>query len=1465
MVPSLAASSSLVFAEEINLNYIFDFVDEHIESVKNHIYYLSSLESRVTGYPGFYKATHYIRQKFIEYNLTEVNHHNWTVVIPIDYGANITVLSPERYTIKAYTLWPNSIQTSPILPPGLTGRLIYVGHGEYEEMNGKPINGSIVLMDFNSGDNWLKAAMLGAKAVIFIEPEKTVTNEGNRKVTLTVPLYFPRLYISQTDAQTLLSLLKDNVVIVNILSNMRLEDKEVSNIYGFIEGTDPILRNETIVISSYYDSFSYIPSLAPGAQEACGISVLLEIARFFSLHPPRRTLMFVAFAGHSQSLLGAKEFMEILKFNSSLYNSVGQKIIINLHLDLNSESPYISLWRLSQQYVGVFLPYSITNKLDAFGDFIFRQKVLPTLQRYEEKPYSFQRNWAEADWHRLLLEWVDEESDVFLMGGSAGYTIFSSNTKRQYHKTPLDTFEKININNLKNPMRFTLATIAFLDAEPDLSLYGDFLKSERIIGTASARYGLSMVRGQVVEYNYTTGWYTPVPNAILHVIRTFPGDPLGSQLLYPVNFFVRADENGYFRIIGETPFSLREANAPGGGTSLPGPYVHAYIVNSSGAILYANDMGKYGAQRYPPLALMDKEEVFLQVVIFRCSSIVLYNCIEPDKVKPAVGLRFVVNDIRSHSEPESYGATLNPYFYNGHVAMIFVPPKTPIEIIMYFSYQEQPLATLINASLSSPTGVGYVLSEGERISLTPYNYAKDFYWLTCYYVDKAASNYISDNFSWRLDVANKYLLEAKNAFIENKYSVFWDYSVKTWLEVWRLYKDVKSALRDTGRAFVLFCFILLPSIILMERLIQFSTGNKRLLFVLTIIAIIFILSYYIHPGLRIVPNPLMTAIGVAILSLTIPLTYIIIGKLFSLLRGYRLETVGRHFAEMKQGQAMWLALNIGCGHAKKRPIRMILNLTLMAIITASLVSLVSFSSEVSVKPTMTFTGKTSYPGILIISEIGSDPIQPQIVEALRIAYGSEAVIAPRAYGWSGSVGTSLAAWKIFWNIEYEDKHDNRSVLTVLGLTPEESMVSGLDKALIDGIWFTEMSDYACIISDQTAQRLGIFNLTQPVHITWEGMNYTVIGIFDSNLVNAILDLDQNRLVPPDIWSSPYQGVSVVRVDSANTMFIPYENALSLGFQVYSVGIAFHEKSYQEIEEKAIEILKRFRRLTYVGKDDYIALYSERSFTSFIGFQYQVVPILIGGLSMMNMLFASVQERSKEIFTLSAVGLSPIQVAFLFLAEALMYAFVGALIGYIIGVAASYFNMVVGLHQGFYINYGSTASFLAIFIIIIFVLVSVIYPMIKASKIVTPSMERKWAPSSKPKGDEWEIALPFTASTIQNALGVVNYLEEYFKSQMHPEAEDFRVVEMGKRMESNRALLKAIVRLRPYEQGVIQEAVIEGKRPAGLNRFVFNIYVRRKQGPRSIWESSNLVFFECIRRQFLYWQSLKEEERTKYMH
>ena len=66
--------------------------------------------------------------------------------------------------------------------------------------------GSVALIDFNSSTKWINAAMLGAKAVLFIEPETTIRGEAENKF-LTVPANIPRFWIAKEDADELLAML----------------------------------------------------------------------------------------------------------------------------------------------------------------------------------------------------------------------------------------------------------------------------------------------------------------------------------------------------------------------------------------------------------------------------------------------------------------------------------------------------------------------------------------------------------------------------------------------------------------------------------------------------------------------------------------------------------------------------------------------------------------------------------------------------------------------------------------------------------------------------------------------------------------------------------------------------------------------------------------------------------------------------------------------------------------------------------------------------------------------------------------------------------------------------------------------------------------------------------------------------------------------------------------------------------
>ena len=80
--------------------------------------------------------------------------------------------------------------------PKTTGRLIYGGDGTFASFDGHDLDGAIVLMEFNSWNNWINAGMLGAKQVVFIEPDSTLTAEAEQKF-LQVPNSVERFWIGK--------------------------------------------------------------------------------------------------------------------------------------------------------------------------------------------------------------------------------------------------------------------------------------------------------------------------------------------------------------------------------------------------------------------------------------------------------------------------------------------------------------------------------------------------------------------------------------------------------------------------------------------------------------------------------------------------------------------------------------------------------------------------------------------------------------------------------------------------------------------------------------------------------------------------------------------------------------------------------------------------------------------------------------------------------------------------------------------------------------------------------------------------------------------------------------------------------------------------------------------------------------------------------------------------------------------
>lgn len=92
------------------------------------------------------------------------------------------------------------------------------------------------------------------------------------------------------------------------------------NVLAMLDGSDPKLKEQVIVVGAHYDHVGYgnshnsrgpVGYIHPGADDnASGTSALLELAHAFTLMPelPRRSILLIAFDGEEKGLLGSKHF-----------------------------------------------------------------------------------------------------------------------------------------------------------------------------------------------------------------------------------------------------------------------------------------------------------------------------------------------------------------------------------------------------------------------------------------------------------------------------------------------------------------------------------------------------------------------------------------------------------------------------------------------------------------------------------------------------------------------------------------------------------------------------------------------------------------------------------------------------------------------------------------------------------------------------------------------------------------------------------------------------------------------------------------------------------------------------------------------------------------------------------------------------------------------------------------------------
>ncbi len=223
------------------------------------------------------------------------------------------------------------------------GRVIIVAIGAPSRAGAPvlPAEADAFYRDFNRSGNarYVSAAAHGAAAIIFV-PDTAMASRWDRLVTgLSRPQFNLRSAESHPAGGPACLFLHPDVlseilkraggawpewasgyvpgVIPDTLLSARVEQVqphagECRNVVARLSGTDPVLRDEYIVVHAHLDHLGRDADgrIRNGADDnATGAAAVLEAAEALAAHPPDRSLLFVLFTGEEDGQLGSEWFL----------------------------------------------------------------------------------------------------------------------------------------------------------------------------------------------------------------------------------------------------------------------------------------------------------------------------------------------------------------------------------------------------------------------------------------------------------------------------------------------------------------------------------------------------------------------------------------------------------------------------------------------------------------------------------------------------------------------------------------------------------------------------------------------------------------------------------------------------------------------------------------------------------------------------------------------------------------------------------------------------------------------------------------------------------------------------------------------------------------------------------------------------------------------------------------------------
>ena len=703
----------------------------------------------------------------------------------------------------------------------------------------------------------------------------------------------------------------------------------------------------------------------------------------------------------------------------------------------------------------------------------------------------------------------------------------------------------------------------------------------------------------------------------------------------------------------------------------------------------------------------------------------------------------------------------------------------------------------------------------------------------------------------------------------------------------RVYGPLVGVMNDLVSAVVLLLLLAIPFAYAMERLLIGSPhiyrqiGYFAVFFLLT-----FALLFMVNPAFKIAATPVIIFLAFAIILLSCLVIFIMVRKLQTEVHKMQGLAATVHSADVSRLSTMTAAINMGISTMRRRPLRTFLTAATVVLLTFTILTFASFGNSWGTR--QTYEGPMSSPGdrILVRDQLWG-PISEPTCNTLRGHLGQDAEIVRRYWVSPTSQETQVAeANNLDLNklLTSDDLSVISPVAAAIGIDTfdldhqanlREQFAGDLSLLEGDGIFLTGAMAKSLGLTDDDIGKRKV--LLAGRELTYAGLILDKTARFEMLDGSSMLPVDYQATGGGTLQGMQQQAAAggmeeIPGMESAQfsrysldqVVVVSERTARDMGGQIRSVTI--YPESGQVAADLARRVATIARYPVYYAKGGGVYRLIFTALATASGVKDLLIPVLLGGLIVFATMLGSVSDREREIYTFSSLGLAPPHIASLFFAEAAMYAVIGGMGGYLLGQVVARVLGYLGTVWNFSIpsmNYSSTNAIVTIMIVMGTVLISTIYPAMKASRSANPGIQRSWK-IPKPEGNLYDLMFPFTVSAY-DIIGVVSFLKEHFDNFTDTSIGAFACSDNRIFRQADTDLLGfgGTVALAPFDLGVSQRFALLSQ-PSDIEGIdEVRVLLYRLSGAQGDWQRANRVFVNDMRKQLLIWRSLPEDVMERY--